>query len=401
MKTPTKTVSSTRRFDIDWLRVLLILTVFIFHSTRFFDLEGWHVKNASTYLGVQVLVVFLSRWMMPAIFVVSGIAVFYALGKRNAGGFLKDRALRLLVPLLVGIFTHVPLQGYLEERSQYNYHGTFWQFYLSRFDGLVAFGGNFNWIGNHLWYIVVLIAFSLLCLPLFLWLRHGSGKAVLTWLGTLLSAKGAIYLLVLPTLLLLVISDPDKSWLLTGDDWGGWSLPSHLVFFLSGFLLASSPGMQDSIRRLRWVSLAIGMVTLIGGLALFITLGDQPFGTPLYTLLISFSGLICWSWMLAIFGLAYNHLNLRTPSLDYMNEAVMPFYIFHQTILLVVGYFVVNWAIPDLLKWIIIAASSFAIIMLLYEFLVRRINFMRVLFGMKPVHKEKAERIAKPAVQVS
>ena len=74
-----KTFSSTRRYDIDWLRVLLILTVLIFHSIRFFDLEGWNIKNTNTYLGVQVAVTFISRWMMPAIFLISGIATYYAL----------------------------------------------------------------------------------------------------------------------------------------------------------------------------------------------------------------------------------------------------------------------------------------------------------------------------------
>jgi glucan biosynthesis protein C len=76
-------------------------------------------------------------------------------------------------------------------------------------------------------------------------------------------------------------------------------------------------------------------------------------------------------------------LNYGTPFLSYANEAVLPFYILHQTVLLCVGYFVVQWAIPDLLKWVIILMVSFPIIMVLYEFLVRRYNVMRVLFGMK------------------
>jgi hypothetical protein len=76
------------------------------------------------------------------------------------------------------------------------------------------------------------------------------------------------------------------------------------------------------------------------------------------------------------------HLNVNTPFLKYANEAVLPFYILHQTVLLCVGYFVVRWNIPDLLKWAIIASISFVIIMGLYE-LVRRNNTLRFLFGMK------------------
>ena len=78
---------------------------------------------------------------------------------------------------------------------------------------------------------------------------------------------------------------------------------------------------------------------------------------------------------------------------------MLPFYILHQTVIMSVGYFVVQWAIPDLLKWLIIVPVSFAIIMALYEFLVRRYNVMRFLFGMKPLKRTApvAIRPAQPA----
>jgi len=394
-------VSYSRRYDIDWLRVLLILTVLVFHSLRLFDLEGWSVKSATTYLGVQVLVVFISRWLMPAIFLISGIATYYALEKRRAGRFVKDRSLRLLVPLLVGLFTHIPLQAYLEQVSQNQYSGSFWQWYPSIFNGLARLGGNFNWLGGHLWYLEVLFLFSLVCLPLFIWLRNGSGKRVLSWLGDRLSAPGALYLPVLPILLLSATLDPENGSILTSEEFGGWNLPSHLIFFLSGFVLASSQTMQASIRRIRWISLVTGVVIFFGGLGLAFALtgGEAAFGSLYYLVWTVISSLSCWACTLAILGFGMQRLNVRTPVLDYANEAVLPFYVLHQSILFVVGFYVLNWAIPDLAKWAIILISSFVIIMVLYEFLIRRINVLRVLFGMKPVYKEKL--VQKPAVQIS
>ena len=76
---------------------------------------------------------------------------------------------------------------------------------------------------------------------------------------------------------------------------------------------------------------------------------------------------------------------------------MLPFYVLHQTVLLSVGYFVVPWAIPDLLKWVIILLASFALIMVIYEFLVRRYNVMRFLFGMKPLPKAPAVQPQKAA----
>ena len=91
---------------------------------------------------------------------------------------------------------------------------------------------------------------------------------------------------------------------------------------------------------------------------------------------------MAWFFILTFLGFGMKHLNVNTPFLKYANEAVLPFYILHQTVLLCVGYFVVRWAIPDLLKWLIIASISFVIVMGLYE-LVRRNNILRFLFGMK------------------
>lgn len=165
--------STTRRYELDWLRVLAILMVFLFHSGRFFVPDDWHVKNPTTYQGLAYVAAVVIVWMMPLIFLVSGASTFYALGKRGGGVFLKDRALRLLVPLVVGIFTHIMWLVYLDRITHHQFIGSFFQFVPTYFDGLYGFGGNFAWMGLHLWYLLLLFVYSLVCLPLFLWLRHG------------------------------------------------------------------------------------------------------------------------------------------------------------------------------------------------------------------------------------
>jgi uncharacterized membrane protein (Fun14 family) len=95
------------------------------------------------------------------------------------------------------------------------------------------------------------------------------------------------------------------------------------------------------------------------------------------------------------------HLNFSTPSLTYANSAVLPFYVMHQTVLLVVGYFVVGWAVPDLFKFGVISLSSFALILLVYEFLVRRSSLLRVLFGMKPLQRAGQPAHSSPLPQTA
>ena len=371
-----------RRYDLDWLRVLAILTIFVFHSGRFFDTGGWHVKNPTTYLGVTIWTSLLAAWIMPLVFVISGASIFYALGKGGAGKFIKDKVLRLLVPLVVGAFTHASLAVYFERLTYGQFRGSFFEFLPHYFDGFLGFGGNFAWMGMHLWYLEVLFVYSLAFLPLFVWLKRGSGKRLLGWLGGFLARPGAVYLLALPGTLLVIVLNPNS--LFFGNrDWGNWALPMYIFYFLAGFVVVSHEGLQARIRRQRWFSLAATAALLIALLSAYILGGEPVFGTLRYALTFSLYSLLSWGCVLAILGFGTQYLTFSTPFLRYANEAVLPFYVMHQTVLLSVGYFVVRWAIPDVVKFAIIAVTSFAIIMSLYEFLVRRINVLRFLFGMK------------------
>jgi glucan biosynthesis protein C len=376
-----KLETTTRRYELDWLRVLAILTVFIFHSSRFFDLEYWHVKNATQYLGVQIWIIILATWMMPLIFAISGASLFYALGKGTTGKFIKDKVLRLLVPLVVGIFTHVSLQVYLDRLTHGHFQGSYFEFLPHYFNGIEGFGGNMPWTGMHLWYLLALFIFSLFFLPLFRWLKDGSGRGLLERTGSLLARPGAPILLALPTVAMLLLIDPDS---ILGD-WenGGWYYIVYTTFFVGGFLIFAHEGLQRRIREQRRLWLAGGLVMIVAAFALW--RGDNPlFRSPRFAAIYSFLGFASWCFVLAILGFGMQHLTSNAPFLKYANEAVLPFYILHQTVLLGVGYFIVQWHIPDLVKFVLIAATSFAIIMGLYEYLIRRSDVLRILFGMKP-----------------
>jgi len=374
---------TTRRYYLDWLRVGVILTVFFYHSTRFFNLGEWHVKNPTTYWGVEVFEQVLATWMMPLCFVVSGAAVFYALGRGGAGSFIKDKILRLFVPLVVGIFTHSAWQVYLERVSHGQFNGSFFEFYPHYFEGIYGLGGNFGWMGIHLWYVEMLFVFTLIFLPLFLLLKRGIGQRVLAGLGRVLAVPGVVFFfLVTPIILVLEFVDGDSFWGM--DVFGGWGILSHAWFFISGFVIASSERLQQSIQRLRWV-------WLIAAILLTATQVGYVLGHPGG---LKQTPLMAYLWILAFLGLASKYLNFNTPRLQRANEAVLPFYILHQPVLLSVGYLVLQWAIPDPLKWAIIAASSFAMVIGLYEFLVQRFNLVRFLFGMKVL-----PRVMQPAGQ--
>jgi peptidoglycan/LPS O-acetylase OafA/YrhL len=382
------TKSVQRRFDLDWLRVLAILTIFVYHTTRFFNSEWWLVKNPTSYLAMDILETTLTNWIMALIFAISGASLFYALSKGGAGKFIKDKVLRLLVPFVtMGMVVFGSWQIYLARLTHGEFSGSFFEFIPHYFQP-----DNFAWTGVHLWYLEMLFIFCLIFLPLFLWLKRGTGQRVLDRLGDLFASRGAVYLLALPTILCLILTDGDS--FLGNTEWGGGSILTHATFFLSGFLIVSHEGLQKNIQRFRWLSLALVVILMATLFSLMMAFGETS-DTLLIAVGRTLWGLWSWSWVLAILGFGLKHLNFNKPILSYANEAVLPFYILHHPVLLSVGYFVVQWAIPAAVKFAIIDAVSFVIIMALYEFAVRRVNLLRFLFGMKVLKQ------AAPATAIS
>ncbi len=147
--------------------------VFLYHSGRAFDDGGWHVKNPVQPFEMIVWEAVLDIVIMPLFFVLSGISIYYALGAKS-GGFVVDKIKRLLVPLTFGIFVLSPHMIYLERLSHGQTGLSFVDWLPQYFNGPYLGGdtpGNFAWMGVHLWYLLFLLLFSLLTLPLFRYLR--------------------------------------------------------------------------------------------------------------------------------------------------------------------------------------------------------------------------------------
>ena len=191
------TSKATRLYYVDWLRVIAMLSIFLFHNNRFFTLGDWHISNAERSLASTIFEQTFNLWMMPLFFILSGAAVYYSLKSRTAGQFVQERTTRILVPLIgIGIFILGPLQIYLDRLTHGEFSGNFFQFYPHYFDGLYGFGGNFAWMGVHLWYLMDIFFFSLIALPLFL--PYGqTGKSILSRLAGKLNNPWLLLLIFL------------------------------------------------------------------------------------------------------------------------------------------------------------------------------------------------------------
>jgi fucose 4-O-acetylase-like acetyltransferase len=327
-----------RRHDIDWLRVLAVLLLVVFHCTRPFDSEPWHARNDESSLALERGADFLRFWRMPLLFLVSGYGTYFALGFRSGARYARDRFLRLFVPLAVGMAVVVPPQVYVERISPWmrdrhspiDFAGSYWEFYPQAFKGIYP-GGNLSW--HHLWFLAYLFVFSLAALPLFLWLRGPAGGRALDCAGAFLAHGRAVFLVGVP--LAAVEIALRARWPTTHALYNDWANFAHsFVLFLYGYLLAAYPGFRTALERNRKPALLLGAGTaavILAGVPL-----QEFFGgawLPGYLARRTLAAVNEWSWVLAILGFGQAYLNRPGPALRYASEIVYPFYIWHQTVI--------------------------------------------------------------------
>ena len=366
-----------RRFDVDWLRVLAMLTIFLFHNARFFDDGGWHVKNNQIDFGMTVFTNVVGQWVMPLFFVLSAISAYYALRGRGNNRFLLDRFKRLVIPLVFGIFFLIPPQVYIERVTHGQFTGSFFDFLPHYFDGWYAFGGNFAWMGLHLWYLEMLFLFSLLTLPLFRYLA-GAGRNLASRPASIARIPGVIFLggaVPIAVIEMIVNLQPNGIGI---RDFGGWSPLTYLVIFLLGYIIALDPQFRQTIEKQRVLALVLAILATLSGF-IYITAGNSD-----RTLVFSvIRGVNTSAWVIAILGFGSKYLNFNNAVLKYAGEAVLPFYILHQSVIVIIGFFIARWDATVMVKYLGMSSMAFVIIMGLYEFVVKRNQVLRFLFGMK------------------
>jgi len=373
----------SRSYYLDWLRVLAMLTIFLYHNARFFNFDDWSVKNRQLDLGMSIFVRIVEQWIMPLFFVLAAIAISYSLNSRTNRQFLAERFKRLIIPLIFGIFILCPPQVYIERITHSQFSGSFWQFLPHYFDGWYGFGGNFAWMGLHLWFLFLLFPFSLLMLPFFRYLKQANRVSSMVQKLPLLQGETFLVVAVVCTGIIeaLVNLQPNG---VGRRDFGAWSALTYLLgFFLFGYLLALNPQAINSFARNRTRTLLLALCTTLLEIVLEFGYGVSTYSIPFSFLLV----LNAWLWLATILGFGERYLNFKNTLLVEANQAVLPFYVLHQTVIVIVAFFLITWTIPVLLKYLLLASLSFVIIVGLYEGVIRRLPPLRFLFGMKAREK--------------
>ncbi len=371
-------VAAGRLDYIDWLRIFAVALLLPYHSARVFDIfDTFYVKNGALSSGLSYFIAFLDPWHMPVLFVLAGMSTCLALRWRSGRQYLRERILRLLVPVVFGLLVIVPPQAYLGRLTHSGYSGSFLQFYPTFFqiqpDDLTGYSGSFT--PAHLWFIQFLLVFSVMALPFFLWVQRPRGAALLARASAFFRSPGAIFLLILP----LAVTDgllPDL---------GGKNPVFFLVLFIYGYLLVASEDLQQAVDRHRWWALALAVVmSVITLVAVALNIQPAKF-SPADISLFFVRMAAAWCWTIALLGLGRRWLTASGPLLRYAREASYPIYILHQTMIVAIAFVVVGWDMGIAVKYVTILVAAAAGTILVYEFLVRRFNPVRFLFGLKPL----------------
>ncbi|HHP7240026.1 MAG TPA: acyltransferase family protein [Cyclobacteriaceae bacterium] len=368
-----------RRYDLDWLRVIVFLLLILYHVGMFFVPWSWHIKNNVIYDWLQLPMLFVNQWRLPILFVISGMGTSFALSYRSAGQFIKERNLRLGIPLVVGMLLIIPPQVYVERIVDGDFSGDYLSFWPNEvFKGIYP-EGNFSW--HHLWFLPYLLVYSILLTPLFIYFRNHPDNKLASWLKTLLSKDAyTIYLLVIPLYLFESLLEPffevthNLLW-----DW--FNFISSLTLFFYGFILiAVQEEFWKVVVEIRRNALIIGIITFLLMISLIFYVED---GYLRHFTEAALKVVSLWSWILVLFGYASTGLNKKSKWLAYCNEAVYPFYILHQTITVIIAYYLKNMEWNLFTKASILTLGTFVGCFILYEFMIRRAILLRPLFGLK------------------
>ncbi|RLD91047.1 MAG: acyltransferase [Bacteroidetes bacterium] len=347
-------MTTERRYDIDWLRVIAIGLLLIYHIAIIF--QPWammigFIRSDELMEPLWKPMTMLNVWRIPLLFYVSGMGVYFAIRKRNWKELLLERSKRILLPFLFGMIAIVPL------------HFLVFQEYYHLPLGYFAHPA-------HLWFLGNIFGYVLILLPLFYYLKKIEEgrfwRGISTFMSHPIGPLSISAFFILETILV-----KPQVFEMYAQTWHGFFL-GLLAFFFGFLLVYSGKTFWQTVLKWRWLYLGLAAAFYMVRLMVF------QLKSPGYLVAIESN-----CWIFAVFGFGYKYLNRPGAALSYLSQAAYPIYIIHMFVLYAGAMIILPLEIPVFVKFISILVFTGTVSYLIYEFIIWRIGFLRPLFGLK------------------
>ena len=343
-----------RRFDVDWLRTIAIGLLIIYHVAISFQPWGRLIgfpQNETSLNKLWIFMAMINIWRIPILFLISGMGIRFAMERRDWKAMLKDRSVRILLPYLFGIIALEYLSAWIMPK--------------------LGWGADYSITFGHLWFLLNIFLYFVWLIGLMVYLKDNPENGFFRFLKRVIKWRYGLFLFALPIMLEAWLVKPQYFSTFV-DSLHGWLV--GLLYFFMGFLFIS---LQDvfwpAVKRIRWTALTVALAFYLVRFFVF-----EFSGMPGW--LIAFESM---SWILAVLGFASLYLNRPSRQLGYFSRAVYPVYIVHMPVQFVVAYYLFPLQLSAGFKFLFLMFLTFGISLLLYEFFLKRLKWIRPLFGMK------------------
>lgn len=350
-----------RRHDIDWLRVIAIALLIIYHTSIGFQPWGVlirFIQNGDSLEWVWYPMAMLNMWRIPILFFVSGMGVHFAMQKRTFIELIFERSRRILVPFIFGVLCLVPL------------HILLWQSYYHQDVSYVLEKG-------HLWFLWNIFTYVLVLSPLFYGIQKLNGISLPAKLAFTVKHPFIFLLVCLAFIVETLILQPEI-YTFYAISWHGYFL--GLLSFVFGFVfIALGEIFWKGLASWKWIYLSFATLLFINRIVVY------QLEAPDYLMALE-----SVSWIFSMLAIFYQYFKKSSKILSYLSKAAYPIYIIHMLLLYGISYILFPLEISAWIKFGITLILTFVGCLILYEFIIKRSRLLGPLFGLK--YRRMAEK---------